>query len=91
MSDLGSIRAVVPVSDCEQIESLIFTNLWDTTCERKLPVNSHEKEVDIPRVGHDETTVSVGHQMARLLVAAVANGWHRDLALEASTHATIDT
>ena len=51
----------------------------------------HEEELDIPGVGNDQTVVAVGEQVAGLLVGAVTDLGHGNLALEASADARVNT
>lgn len=51
----------------------------------------HEKEVHVIDVGHHKAAVAVGHNVARLLVRAIADLGHGDRALEATTDTVVNT
>ena len=51
----------------------------------------HEEQLDVAGVLDEEGLVARGHHVTGLLVAAVADGGHGQVRLEASTDAVVDT
>lgn len=51
----------------------------------------HQKEVHVVDIGHHKTAVAVRHNVARLLVRAVADLGHPNRALEATTNTVVNT
>jgi hypothetical protein len=51
----------------------------------------HEQKLNVPGVVDEEGLVARGHHVLGLLVGAVSDRGHRNVALEASTDAVVDT
>lgn len=51
----------------------------------------HHQHLELLHVGHEELLEAVGHKMAGLLVGAIANVGHGNLALEATTDTVVNT
>ena len=83
------MRCKRPYVLLEDLNTLLAAHVVGNLSGKRVVV--HEKEIHVVDVGHHKAAVAVGHNVARLLVRAVADLGHLDLAAEATANGIVNT
>jgi len=83
------MRCKRPYVLLEDLNTLLAAHVVGNLSGKRVVV--HEKEIHVVDVGHHKAAVAVGHNVARLLVRAVADLGHADRALEATANTVVNT
>lgn len=95
LNNSDALAARDTVGDLTGVRSVVLRTIRSVTRFlsgfQRSPAAHHQEDLDVTLVVDEEALVAVGHNVTRLLVGAVTNLGHRELALEAAANPVVNT